>query len=96
MNPDKVCAKYKRKKGLTICVVDYGDEEFPKPMVLIEGHTEDLEFLGNLLVAEAKHGQDCEFWISPTGPGHVFFSPESTHGIYIHRLPCLTSSPPRR
>jgi hypothetical protein len=96
MKPDDVAMAYTREKSLTICVVDYGDDEFPKPMVLIEGHTEDLEFLGNLLIAEAKYGQDCEFWFSPTGPGNVFFSPESTHGVYIHRLPCLNPPPPKR
>jgi len=96
VKPDDVCAQYDRRKTLTVCVVDYGDEEFSDPMVLIEGYAPDLEFIGNLLIAQAREERDCGFHISPVGAGNAFFSAESTHGIYIHRLPCLTPPPPRR
>lgn len=58
-------------------------------MVLIEGEREALEFLGNLLLAQARYEKDCSFFIGPKSVGKVFFSRQSTFGFYIHRLPCL-------
>ena len=53
--------------------------------VLIEGTREALDFLSELLSAQAKSG-DRGFQISPTGAGNALFSSESTHGIYVHRI----------
>ena len=97
MKPQKAGARNsKSRKRLTVCVVDYGDDEGPQPMVLIEGYAEDLEALGELFIERAKDPRDCGFWFSPIGPRNKTFSSEATHGIYIHRLPCLPPPPPRR
>lgn len=81
--PDEVCATYARKKvNLTIRPLD-GEAD----VVLIEGTREALEFLGQLLLAQATC-QDCGFQLTPDGAGKKLFSIESTKGVYIHRLPC--------
>ena len=61
--------------------------------VVIEGEAPALEFLGNLLLAQA-HAHDDGFGLSPSGAGKVFFTPGSVLGIYLHRLPC--ASEPKR
>jgi hypothetical protein len=84
MKSDDVCETYAKKKvKLTVRLLD--DED-----VLIEGTSEALEFLGNLLLAHAEEKEDGRH-ISPHAAGSIFFSPESTKGIYIHRLPCSSS-----
>lgn len=84
MKSDEVCETYAKKKAkLTVRLLD--DED-----VLIEGTSEGLEFLGNLLLAHAESKEDGRH-ISPRAAGSNFFSPESTKGIYIHLLPCLSS-----
>ncbi len=84
MKSDEVCESYaKRNVKLTVRLLHDDD-------VLIEGTSEGLEFLGNLLLAHAEGKEDGRH-ISPRGPGSIFFSPKSTKGIYIHQLPCNTS-----
>ncbi len=88
MIPDKVCAEYAEKKGMKkIAIQVFKDEE--ADMVLIEGEAEALEFLGNVLLAQARFEKDCSFFIGPNTAGYGFFTKNSTHGLYIHRLPCL-------
>ena len=91
MKPDAVCAAYaekKRRKKLTIQT--YKEKKTGADMVLIEGEADALEFLGNVLLAQAKFEKDCGFFFGPRTAGNAFFDRKrSTHGIYIHRLPCL-------
>jgi hypothetical protein len=85
MKSDDVCETYAKKKvKVTVRLLD--DED-----VLIEGTSEGLEFLGNLLLAHAEYKEDGRH-ISPRAAGSIFFSPESTKGLYIHRLPCPSSA----
>lgn len=84
MTSDQVCEEYAEKEvKLTIKSLDDEEDE----LVLIEGSSESLEFLGNLLLALAKE-HDCGRQLGPRVAGSIFFSPESTKGLYIHRLPC--------
>jgi hypothetical protein len=81
---NQVCAKY-AEKGVKL-VVKMLDED--DTFVFIEGDSNALEFLGNLLLAQAQEEEDCSDFLGPHTAGNIFFSPESTKGIYIHRLPC--------
>ena len=88
MIPDNVCAKYadtKDMKKFTIQVYKKNGAD----MVLIEGEAEALEFIGKVIIAQAKFKKDCSFFMGPSTAGKTFFTKNSTHGIYIHRLPCL-------
>lgn len=81
MNTDDICEAY-AEKGVKLTIRLLNDED-----VLIEGTSDALEFLGNLFLAHAKDREDGRH-LSPHSAGSVFFSSESTKGIYIHRLPC--------
>lgn len=85
MTTNEVCREYAEKGvKLTVRMLDAeGEEEF----VFIEGDSEALEFLGNLLLAQAKE-EGCKRFLGPNTAGNIFFTPESTMGVYIHRLPC--------
>jgi hypothetical protein len=93
MIPDKICAKYAgenkvpTKKKLTVKIIP--EDENGPAIVLIEGEQEALEFLGRLLLSQARFKLDCGFQIGPKSAGNALFKRNSTHGIYIHRLPCL-------
>jgi hypothetical protein len=81
MTPDEVCAKYAdRNVKITSRVID--------DSVLLEGDGEALEFLGNLLLAQANDRRSCKKSIEPNGAGSALFTETSNLGIYIHRLPC--------
>ena len=81
MTPDEVCARYAdRKVRITSRAMD--------DLVLFEGDREALEFLGNLLLAQANDERSCKKSIEPNGAGSALFSDTSNLGIYIHRLPC--------
>jgi hypothetical protein len=87
LKPDDISIAYAKKKNRKKVTVKIDDEG---GMVIIEGEAEALEFVGNLLLAQAKYEKDCSYFISPRNPGGIFFNnKKSTHGIYIHRLPCL-------
>jgi hypothetical protein len=84
METDEICEMYAEKNvKLTVRLLE--DED-----VLIEGTSDALEFLGNLLLAHVKGKEDGRH-ISPFSAGCIFFSPESTKGIYIHRIPCSSA-----
>lgn len=83
MSVDELCEKYSRKE--TKLTVKFLDGE--RDMILIEGKASALEFLGKLLIAQAT-ASDCGFQIAPNSAGKALFSPDSTLGIYIHRIPC--------
>jgi hypothetical protein len=78
----------KKRTNLTVKKLDRGT-------VLLEGDSEALRFLAELLLAHIEE-RDDGFQIGPLGPGSVFFTPESTLGIYVHRLPCTKGRPNSR
>ena len=78
--PDDVCAAYADKR-VELSIRPLDDE-----MVLVEGDEISLEFLGHLILRQARFGKDCGFQLTT---GTCFFSKESPLGIYIHRTPCL-------
>ena len=81
LSPDAVCAVFSDQQGkITLRMLE-------DDTVLIEGDGKALEFLGHLLLAQAQFSKDCGFQISPGGAGNALFSPQSTHGLYIHRAP---------
>ena len=88
-SPDKVSEQYAQKGAkLTVRLLD---DEF----VLLEGDANGLEFLGTLLLAYAQgKGNGHSGQLGPKSAGNAFFTPESTKGIYIHRLPCAEASHP--
>jgi hypothetical protein len=88
MIPDNLCAKYADTKGMKKVTVQVHHEN-EADMVLIEGEAEALEFIGKLIITQAKCKKDCSFFIGPDTAGKIFFTKNSTHGFYIHRLPCL-------
>ena len=81
MTPDEVCKIY-ADSGVKITCRKMDD------FVLIEGNQEALEFLGNLLLAQANDGRSCKNSIAPHGAGNALFTDESDMGFYVHRLPC--------
>ena len=83
MIPDDLCEANAGKIKITVQIDD--DEG----IVLIEGEAQALEFVGKLIIAQAEFEKDCSFFLHPHGPGNVFFTGQSTHGLYIHRLPCM-------
>jgi len=81
MKSDDICNYYAETgTKLTIRLLD--DET-----VLVEGTSDALTFLSKLLQAHVEEREDGRH-LGPNGPGQVFFTEESTLGIYIHRLPC--------
>jgi hypothetical protein len=88
MTPDNTCAKYADTKGMkkvTFQVANWDGKDY----VLIEGEAESLEFIGRVLIAQARSKKGCAFSIGPRTAGYKFFTKNSTHGLYIHRLPCM-------
>ena len=84
---DEVCESYARRNAkITVRVLDEEND-----MILVEGDASSLEFLGNLFLAQAR-ASDCGFQIAPNSAGKALFSPNSTLGIYIHRVPCMHKS----
>jgi hypothetical protein len=81
MTTDEVCASY-ANRGTKITCRTMDDSVF------IEGNPEALEFLGNLLLAQAQDVQCCHKSIAPNGAGSALFTNQSNVGIYVHRLPC--------
>jgi hypothetical protein len=92
MITDEVCAKYankfrrkKKKDKLHVYVKDSAD--YKDNMVFIEGDAESLEFLGNLLLAKSIEEDYDGREIGPRVAGNIFFNRDSTHNLYIYRLP---------
>lgn len=84
MSVDEICEKYARRKAkITVRILDDKND-----MILIEGDASALEFLGNLFLAQAS-ASDCGFQIAPNSAGKTLFNPNSTLGVYIHRIPCI-------
>ena len=85
--PDDVCKEHAdRGVKLSISSLDEG-------MVLVEGDRSSLEFLAEVIHAQAGFEADCGFLIGPRGPGNAFFAASSKLGIYIHRTGGCTHEP---
>ena len=80
--PDDICAK-SYGRGIRLLLKQLNGEA--PPIVLIEGDRKSLEFLADLIMAQARFTKDSGFQIFPSGPGGSFFSPGSL-GIYVHRV----------
>src|SRR5262245_46192349 len=81
-SPDSVCKKFAKKKAkITIRPLEEDGSS-----ILLEGDREGLEFLGRLLLAQARSRRDCGFQLNPQGAGKSFFTKGSHCGLYIHRL----------
>lgn len=94
VRPDCVTSTYAERNSpihLSLSLLQASDGEEGKPVILVEGDSETLLFLADLLLAQAQDSTDCGCQIGPDGPGGVFFDPRSTYGIYIHCFPCQNS-----
>ena len=60
----------------------------PEQFLLIEGSRESLKFLADLILAQLNSDYGCNLHLHPNSAGSNHFSPRSTAGIYIHRIPC--------
>jgi hypothetical protein len=78
-SPDEVCGKY-FDRGVKIAIIVEND------MVYIEGSSLDLQFIGELILAQANFDKDDGFFIPLDGEGFGLLDDSSTHGIYIQRL----------
>lgn len=77
--PDDICEQHATQNSkITLRMLD-------DDLVLFEGDAESLKFMGELFLAVAQ-AKDNGFQVSPTGAGKLFFTVESSHGLYIHRL----------
>jgi hypothetical protein len=78
MIPDDICEKYSKQKiNLNI--------EYKDDFIIISGNRNTLEFIGNLILAQAEYKKDNGFQISPNGAGKKFFTKTSKIGLYINR-----------
>ena len=83
--PDDVCSAYADENiQLAVSTRDDGT-------ILVEGDEIALEFLGHLILRQARFGKDCGFQIGPKMAGSSFFAKESPFGVYVHRIPCKHS-----
>ena len=80
MNPDGICER-DADRGVDLSISLLDDD-----MVLIEGDKGSLEFLVDLIRAQAGFEGYSGFAIQPRGAGSVFFGTGSKLGIYIHRV----------
>lgn len=88
--PDDVCKAYAdRNVQLTISTRDDG-------VVVVEGDKIALEFLGHLILRQARFGKDCGLQIGPKMAGRSFFAKESPFGVYVHRIQCKHSNTTRK
>jgi hypothetical protein len=78
MKPDDVCREY-ASRPIRLQVRDLGGA------ILIEGTSETLRFLGEILIAQSE-AKDNGFEIGPRGPGEYFFDRHAELGFYIHRI----------
>ena len=82
MTPDEVCVRYADQQVKVTC------RKLDEGFVLLEGGRESLEFLGQLLIAQANDPRSCSKSLGPRASGNALFTAESDLGLYIHRLPC--------
>lgn len=85
--PDQVTAHYSdgARRQLRLGLISAAEEGL-KPLVLIEGTSDDLLFLADVLIAQAEDELDCGFQLTAGAGG--FFRDDTEAGLYIHLLPC--------
>ena len=89
-NPDDVDRHYSRRRvRLSVRILESTATD-GTPSVLIEGSQASLEYLADVIRAVAKD-EDCGYQL-PLGPGSKRSAPDTTHGIYIHRTPCINEA----
>ena len=87
LTPNEVLQKHSDSRS-KLTVRTFSDNETPEERyVLLEGDETALKFLADLILAHLTSGT-CNISLHPKAAGKVHFDPESTMGIYIHRLPC--------
>ena len=67
------------------------NEPEPAPIedyVFVEGDSDSIRFLGELLIAFAEGEQGCSFHLHPQGAGSAHFTAASDIGIELHKMPC--------
>jgi hypothetical protein len=77
----------RKVKLLVRALHDEGAEGLP--LILFEGNRASLNWLADFIRATAADYRDCGNFVSPDGPGNLYFNKKSEFGIYVHRLPCL-------
>lgn len=87
--PDDVYAQFPEGSIKLFTRLRPPTEDDPMPTVVFEGDRASLEYLGEMILAQARFPNDCGFGIAPNGAGKAFFRRKSQVAIYIHRLPCL-------
>jgi hypothetical protein len=60
----------------------------PQDYVSVEGDSDSLRFLGELLIAFAEGDFGCNFDLHPQGAGSAHFTTASNIGIELHKTPC--------
>ncbi len=78
--PDDICEEYS-DRGVKLKIVYNKDDD----LVIIEGDSLSLEFLGKLILSQASYDRDDGFEINPKNPGSVFFKKGTKTGLYIFR-----------
>jgi hypothetical protein len=89
MRPDDVCERYAGRNaqvGALPARWRYGADR---------GDRSSLEFLAELIQAQARLESDTGFSIRPNGAGRVFFKKGSELGIYLHRKDSQERRPSR-
>jgi len=56
--------------------------------VLIEGDSNALRFLAELILSQVDSNYGCNLDMHPSGAGSDHFTEHSNLGLYLHRLPC--------
>jgi hypothetical protein len=92
MNLKEVIEKYSENPSkITIRTFDEPADEpgdMPETYVLIEGESEALRFLGEAILGFVNSNSGCNWDIHPNGAGNIYFSADSTAGVYLHKIPC--------
>jgi hypothetical protein len=93
---DDVCEMYDGRPKLKLEVRTFPalDGVECLPAVFIEADALGFEFLGNLLLAFARSGEDCHRHLGPDVAGSVYFDRNSHLGLLLHRLPCMHPGTP--
>jgi hypothetical protein len=63
----------------------------PEEFVLLQGDSDSLRFLGQVILAMADGELGGSFFLHPNGAGSAHFSTSSTVGIYLLKKSCSLS-----
>lgn len=85
MKTDEICDRYS-DKSVDLVLRLLGDDARSPSDVLIEGSSDALRMLAELLLAVADEPDNDGFGISPFGAGKLHFGEGAEIGVYIHRV----------